>query len=63
MDERRTLAILAWAVGSIVGTMFVLNGIALSFVESPPALAATKQVAARNAPALHSPSVPGTQGG
>jgi hypothetical protein len=63
MDERRTLAILAWAVGSVVGTMFILNGIALSFVESAPALAAAKQVAARNAPALHSPPVPGTRGG
>ena len=39
MDERRTLKILAWTVGSVVGMMFILNGIALSFVQSglPPA--------------------------
>ena len=60
MDERRTLAILAWAVGSIVGMMFILNGIALSFVESTPALAA-KQVAARNAPDLHAPAGPASE--
>jgi len=62
MDERRTLAILAWAVGSVVGFMFLLNGIALSFVESPSASAA-KQIATRNAPALHSPAVAGARGG
>jgi len=62
MDERRTLAILAWAVGSVVGFMFILNGIALSSVESPSALAA-KQVAASNAPALPSPALPRAQGG
>jgi hypothetical protein len=61
MDERRTLAILAWGIGSIVGTMFILNGIALSFVESAPTLTA-KQIAARNAPALHVPAVPSTRG-
>lgn len=49
MDERRTLAILAWAVGSVVGTMFILNAIALSFVESSPT-PASKQVATRHAP-------------
>ncbi|GEM_PF-3662021 len=62
MDERRTLGILAWTVGGVVGTMFILNGIALSFVGSPSAPAA-KEVAARNAPALHAPAVPGTRGG
>lgn len=62
MDERRTLAIMAWAVGSVVGMMFILNGIALSFVETPSALAA-KQIAARNAPTPHAPAVSGAQGG
>jgi hypothetical protein len=62
MDERRTLAILAWAVGSVVGTMFILNGIALSFVESTPA-PTSKQIAARNAPALHAPVIPVARGG
>jgi hypothetical protein len=57
MDERRTLAIMAWAVGSVVGIMFILNAIALSSVESTPALTA-KQIAARNAPALPAPPVP-----
>lgn len=61
MDERRTLAILAWAVGSVVGFMFILNGIALSLTESTPALAA-KQVATGNAPALHTPAA-NPQGG
>ena len=30
MDEARTLSLLAWTVGSIVGAVFVLNAIALS---------------------------------
>ena len=54
MDERRTLAILAWSVGGVVGTMFILNAVALSFVESPPTFTAN-QIAAGNSPALHAP--------
>jgi hypothetical protein len=30
MDERRTLRLLAWIVGSIVGVSFVLNAYALA---------------------------------
>lgn len=33
MDEARTLSILAWTVGGIVGAVFVLNGIALSLLQ------------------------------
>ncbi len=65
MDERRTLTILAWTIGSVVGVMFILNGIALSFVESAPA-PTVKRVALGNAPAaaLHAPAVAaGTRGG
>lgn len=62
MDERRTLAILAWAVGSVVGTMFLLNGIALSFVESTPA-PASKHVATGNVPTPHPPAIPVARGG
>jgi uncharacterized membrane protein len=47
MDERRTLKILAWTVGSVVGMMFILNGIALSFVENGSPLAG-RQVAAQH---------------
>ena len=47
MDERRTLKILAWTVGSVVGMMFILNGIALSFVGSGSPLTG-KQVAAEH---------------
>jgi hypothetical protein len=54
MDERQTLAILAWAVGSVVGIMFILNGLALSFVASAPA-PVTQKVIARNASAPHAP--------
>ena len=61
MDERRTLAIMAWAVGSVVGMMFILNGTALSLTDSTPALAA-KQVATGNASALHTPAA-NPQGG
>jgi hypothetical protein len=32
MDEARTLNLLAWIVGSILGIAFVLNAIALSMV-------------------------------
>jgi hypothetical protein len=62
MDERRTLSILAWAVGSVVGTMFILNAVALSFVESTPT-SAGNQVAARSAPALNAPVIPVARGG
>ena len=62
MDERRTLAILAWAVGSVVGAMFILNAVALSFVDSTPT-PASKQIAVRNAPTPHSPVVPVARGG
>ena len=60
MDERRTLSILAWSVGSVVGTMFILNAIALSVVETTPT---GKQVAARSAPALHAPVISVARGG
>jgi hypothetical protein len=65
MDERRTLRILAWTVGSVVGMMFILNGIALSFVESGPTLAG-RQVAAQHAsltPALPLPMRAAMRGG
>jgi hypothetical protein len=32
MDERRTLSILGWAIGSVVGVVFILNAIALSLI-------------------------------
>ncbi len=54
MDERRTLKILAWTVGSVVGMMFILNGIALSFVANGSPLA-VKQVAAEHAPSSSAP--------
>jgi hypothetical protein len=62
MDERRTLSILAWAVGSVVGIMFILNAVALSAVQSTPAFAA-KQVAARTAPAFPAPAPASARGG
>jgi hypothetical protein len=55
MDERRTLAILAWAIGSVVGLMFILNGIALSFVENAPTLT-VERVAAGNELKLQAPA-------
>jgi uncharacterized membrane protein len=65
MDERRTLRILAWTVGTVVGMMFILNGIALSFVESGPTLT-DRQVAAQHAsfnPAPHLPMRAAMRGG
>jgi hypothetical protein len=56
MDERRTLKILAWTVGSVVGMMFILNGIALSFVGSGSPLAG-RQVAAQHAPSNPAPQI------
>jgi hypothetical protein len=32
MDERRTLSLLGWTIGSVVGAVFVLNAIALSLI-------------------------------
>jgi hypothetical protein len=32
MDEAQTLRLLGWTVGGIVGALFVLNAIALSFI-------------------------------
>ena len=57
MDERRTLKILAWTVGSVVGMMFILNGLALSFVQSGSPLAA-RHVAAEHAPPDSAPQFP-----
>lgn len=38
MDERRSLAVLGWTVGGIVGLMFALNGVALALAQPwPPA--------------------------
>jgi hypothetical protein len=40
MDERRSLAILGWTVGGVVGLMFALNAIALASIQhAPPARA------------------------
>lgn len=38
MDERRSVTLLGWTVGGIVGVMFVLNAVALALVQnsSPP---------------------------
>jgi hypothetical protein len=36
MDERRTLLILAWTLGGVVGTVFIMNAIALSSIQSTP---------------------------
>ncbi len=30
MDERRTLSMLGWLIGSVIGAIFILNAIALS---------------------------------
>ena len=54
MDERKTLAFLAWTIGSVVGVMFILNAIALSFVGSEPALAG-RQVATEHVPLVPPP--------
>ena len=32
MDERRTLSLLGWTIGSVVAAIFVLNAIALSLI-------------------------------
>jgi hypothetical protein len=32
MDERRTLSLLGWTIGSVVAAVFVLNAIALSLI-------------------------------
>jgi hypothetical protein len=36
MDERRSLALLGWTVGGIVGLMFTLNAIALCLAQGGP---------------------------
>jgi hypothetical protein len=35
MDENRTLSILGWVVGSLLGAMFLLNAIAMSDLTLP----------------------------
>jgi hypothetical protein len=38
MDERRSLVVLGWTVGGIVGLMFTLNAVALALAQpGPPA--------------------------
>ena len=36
MDEQRTLALLGWGIGGIVGTMFLLNALALASLSNAP---------------------------
>ena len=36
MDERRSLALLGWTVGGVVGLMFTLNAIALALTQGGP---------------------------
>jgi hypothetical protein len=35
MDETRTLSILGWIIGGVVGVVFVLNAIALALILEP----------------------------
>jgi hypothetical protein len=35
MDEKRTLSILGWVMGSLIGAIFLLNAIALSELSAP----------------------------
>jgi hypothetical protein len=44
MDERRTLALLGWTVGGVVGLMFLLNAIALASLQQSPMLAPNRTV-------------------
>lgn len=56
MDERRTLALLAWIVGGLVGLMFVLNAIALASLQSAPAGYAVRFASQASQPAGHAAS-------
>jgi hypothetical protein len=49
MDERRTLVILGWTLGGLIGAMFILNGIALTSTQNPPELVATQVIASSKA--------------
>lgn len=51
MDERRTLAILGWTVGGLVGLMFLLNAIALASLSKGPAGDAVQLVSRAGQPA------------
>jgi len=44
MDERRSLAILGWTVGGVVGLMFALNAIALASLQPTPRVHAHQPV-------------------
>jgi hypothetical protein len=56
MDEQRTLALLGWIVGGLVGLMFVLNAIALASLQSTPAGDGVRLASQARQPASHAPS-------
>lgn len=57
MDERRTLALLGWTVGGIVGLMFLLNAIALASLQNAPAGKALALVSQTSRSGGHGPSL------
>jgi hypothetical protein len=54
MDEGRTLAILGWTLGGLIGAMFILNGIALSSMPNEPERVAKQNIAPQNTPVVDS---------
>jgi hypothetical protein len=62
MDERRTLVILGWSVGGVVGLMFLLSAIALASVQSPSGQT-SGQLLSSNAPPVHAAVAPARASG
>jgi hypothetical protein len=50
MDERRSLALLGWTVGGVVGLMFALNAIALASLQPAPRVHAYQPVSQSGQP-------------
>lgn len=52
MDERRTLTLLGWSVGGVVGIMFLLNALALASLAPAPAAHGGRLVAEAGQPVV-----------
>jgi hypothetical protein len=55
MDERHTLALFGWAIGGVVGLMFVLNAFALASLQEVPS-AGTRQIVSQGGQPAAAPS-------
>jgi hypothetical protein len=63
MDERRTLALLGWSVGGVVGIMFLLNALSLASLAPSPATHGGRLIAEAGRPIVTAVSLAAARAG